>query len=130
MLPTRLSAVDEAGNNGRPVRRQDRHADAKRTTLSGRHGPMVIVHRSRCALGLPLSRAPKADRIQWTLAIRAAAAAKGEAANSKFVSFTPFDPAKRMSEATVTGSNGERLRVVKGAFATVSGLADLAIGGS
>ena len=29
-----------------------------------------------------------------------------------------------MSEATVTGSNGELLRVVKGAFATVSGLAE------
>ena len=58
------------------------------------------------------------------LAIRAAAAAKGEAAKFKFVSFMPFDPAKRMSGATVTGSNGERLRVVKGAFATVSGLAE------
>ena len=58
------------------------------------------------------------------LAIRAAATAKGGAAKFKFVSFAPFDPTKRMSEATVTGSSGEILRIVKGAFATVTALTE------
>ena len=58
------------------------------------------------------------------LAIRAAATAKGGAAKFKFVSFAPFDPAKRMSEARVTGSNGEVLRIVKGVFSTVTALTE------
>jgi H+-transporting ATPase len=59
------------------------------------------------------------------LAIREAASAKGGPAKFKLVSFAPFDPAKRMSEATVTGASGESLRIVKGAFATVIALTGL-----
>jgi hypothetical protein len=37
VLPTRLSAVDEAANDGRAVRRQDRHADANALTVASVH---------------------------------------------------------------------------------------------
>jgi H+-transporting ATPase len=57
-------------------------------------------------------------------AIRAAASVKGGPAKFKLVSFAPFDPARRMSEATVSGSSGESLRIAKGAFATVIALTE------
>jgi H+-transporting ATPase len=37
------------------------------------------------------------------------------------VEFAPFDPAKKMSEATATDSTGSTQRIVKGAFAAVIG---------
>jgi H+-transporting ATPase len=59
-------------------------------------------------------------------AIRAAAGAPAADA-PHLVKFVPFDPSVKMSEATITGpardSAGETQRVVKGAYAVVSGLA-------
>jgi H+-transporting ATPase len=57
------------------------------------------------------------------LAIRAASAAKSGAPSYRLLTFTPFDPALRMSEATVKDAAGTSLRVVKGAFASVAALA-------
>ncbi len=56
-------------------------------------------------------------------AIRAAAAGKPISDAPKLVKFEPFDPAKKMSEATATDSTGSPQRIVKGAFAAVIGLA-------
>ncbi len=59
-------------------------------------------------------------------AIRAAAGTPASDA-PHLVKFVPFDPSVKMSEATITGlasdSDGETQRVVKGAYAVVSGLA-------
>ena len=52
------------------------------------------------------------------------AAAGGSASDAvKLVGFVPFDPATKMSEATVQVPGGETQRVVKGAFAAIIGLA-------
>jgi len=56
-------------------------------------------------------------------AIRAAAASKGVSDAPKLVKFSAFDPAKKMSEATATDATGNAQRIVKGAFAVVTGLA-------
>ena len=56
-------------------------------------------------------------------AIRAAAAHKAISDAPKPGKFAPFDPAKKMSEATATDSTGDTQRIVKGAFAAVVGLA-------
>jgi H+-transporting ATPase len=56
-------------------------------------------------------------------AIRAAAAHKAISDAPKLIKFAPFDPAKKMSEATATDSTGSTQRIVKGAFAAVVGLA-------
>ena len=57
-------------------------------------------------------------------AIRAAAATKAVASDlPKLSKFVPFDPATKMSEATAVDSSGATVRVVKGAFAAVTGLA-------
>src|SRR5208282_5610760 len=41
----------------------------------------------------------------------------------KRLTFVPFDPATKMSEATAVDPSGNNLRIVKGAFAVVAGLA-------
>ena len=53
-------------------------------------------------------------------AIRLAAGA--EAAGLRLETFIPFDPAKKRSEALATDAAGQQLRIVKGAYATVSAL--------
>jgi len=44
--------------------------------------------------------------------------------------FVPFDPAKKLSEATVTGPDDKNMRVVKGAFDTVIALSSPSVPGS
>ncbi len=56
-------------------------------------------------------------------AIRTAAADKSASDAPGLVKFVPFDPAKKMSEATVTVAGGAAERVLKGAFAVVAALA-------
>jgi H+-transporting ATPase len=55
-------------------------------------------------------------------AIRAAAAAKTVPDAPKLVKYVPFDPAKKMSEASATDPRGAPQRIVKGAFAAIVGL--------
>jgi H+-transporting ATPase len=55
-------------------------------------------------------------------AIRSAAAGNAISDAPKLTKFVPFDPATKMSEATVEDPNGGARRVVKGAFAAVVGL--------
>jgi H+-transporting ATPase len=57
-------------------------------------------------------------------AVRAAAALRGELGLPRLLKFVPFDPATKMSEATVADASGASLRVVKGAFATVARLCE------
>ena len=57
-------------------------------------------------------------------AIRAVSAKRPIAAPPKLTKLVPFDPATKLSEATAVDATGGALRVVKGAFAVVSKLAD------
>jgi H+-transporting ATPase len=57
-------------------------------------------------------------------AIRADAKQKSFPDAPKLIKFTPFDPAKKMAEASATDSAGHPLRIVKGAYATVIALAE------
>jgi H+-transporting ATPase len=54
---------------------------------------------------------------------RAAAGGKDTTDAPQMVTFVPFDPATKMSEATATDSTGGAERIVKGALAAVIGLA-------
>jgi H+-transporting ATPase len=56
-------------------------------------------------------------------AVRTAAARKTVSDVPKLIKFAPFDPARKMSEATATDLTGATQRIVKGAFAAVIGLA-------
>jgi len=56
-------------------------------------------------------------------AIRAAAGGKAVPDTPKLVKFVPFDPATKKAEATATNPTGAALRIVKGAFSVIVGLA-------
>ena len=121
VLPTRLSAVDEAGTTD--VLCADKTGTLTQNALtvtsvramSGFDEPHVL------ALAALASSDGGQDPVDG--AIRAAAARKSISDAPKLVKFEPFDPAKKMSEATATDSSGGSLRIVKGAFAAVVGLA-------
>ncbi|WP_246733499.1 HAD-IC family P-type ATPase [Methylobacterium sp. BTF04] len=121
VLPTRLSAVDEAASM--VVLCADKTGTLTQnaltvTTVSPMKGfdePHVL------ALAALASSDGGEDPVDG--AIRAAAKAKPVSDAPKLVKFEAFDPAKKMSEANVTNAAGSAQRIVKGAFAVVSALA-------
>jgi len=124
VLPTRLSAVDEAGTT-------DVLCADKTGTLTENALTVTTVHPMPGfdeAHVLALAALASSDGGQDPVdrAIRAAAAGKPVADAPRLVEFVPFDPAKKMSAATATDSTGATQRIVKGAFAAVIGLTQAA----
>jgi H+-transporting ATPase len=120
VLPTRLSAVDEAGT-------MDVLCVDKTGTLTENALTVANVHPMEvfdAAHVLTLAALASSDGGQDPVdgAIRAAAG-KPAADAPHLVNFVPFDPAIKMSEAVVTDSAGVAQRLVKGAFAVVTRLA-------
>jgi H+-transporting ATPase len=121
VLPTRLSAVDEAGT-------MDVLCADKTGTLTQNALTVTTVRPMPGfdeAHVLALAALASSDGGQDPVdgAIRTAAASKTISDAPKLVKFLPFDPAKKMSEATATDTAGVTQRIVKGAFAAVVGLA-------
>ena len=120
VLPTRLSAVDEAAT-------MDVLCSDKTGTLTQNALTVTTVHAMPdfdeahvLALAALASSDGGGDPVDG--AIRAAAVGKAVSDAPKMISFLPFDPATKMSEAMVADSSGGKQRVVKGAFAAVIGL--------
>jgi H+-transporting ATPase len=121
VLPTRLSAVDEAAS-------MDVLCADKTGTLTLNALTVTTVHPMPGfdeAHVLALAALASSDGGQDPVdgAIRAAAARKSVADAPRLIKFSAFDPAKKMSEATATDSTGSPQRIVKGACAVVIGLA-------
>ena len=121
VLPTRLSAVDEAASMN--VLCADKTGTLTQNALT-----VTAVHAMRgfddvhvLALAALASSDGGQDPVDG--AIRSAARGKPVSDASKMIKFVPFDPATKMSEATVQDPGGVAQRVVKGAFAAVVGLA-------
>ena len=124
VLPTRLSAVDEAAT-------LDVLCSDKTGTLTCNELALTVVHPETgfdeehvLALAALASSDGGPDPVD--AAIRAAAAKKHVADLPKLTKFTPFDPATKMSEAAAQDANGGAVRVVKGAFAEVIKLTEAA----
>ncbi len=121
VLPTRLSAVDEAATI-------DVLCADKTGTLTLNELTVTAVHPApgfdeAGLLGLAAIASADGGQDPVDAAIRSAASSKG-AKLPKLIKFIPFDPAKKTSEATaVDPSGGGTVRVVKGAYAAVTGLA-------
>jgi H+-transporting ATPase len=120
VLPTRLSAVDEAATMN--VLCADKTGTLTQNALT-----VTIVHPMPGfdeAHVLALAALASSDGGQDPVdgAIRAAALGKAFSEAPKLIKFVPFDPATKMSEATVEDSRDGTRRVVKGAFAAVVGL--------
>jgi H+-transporting ATPase len=128
VLSTRLSAVDEAATMD--VLCSDKTGTLTRNELSVNGvRPMPGSDEARI---LTLAALASADGGQDPVdaAIRAAAKGRGAADSPRLVAFTPFDPARKMSEASATDAAGEGLRIVKGAYATIGALAEPSPGGA
>ena len=121
VLPTRLSAVDEAASMD--VLCADKTGTLTRnelTVTAVRPMPNFDDTHVLMLAGLASSEGGQ-DPVD--AAIRAAAKGGNTAVAPQMVTFTPFDPATKMSEATVAAPGGGTQRIVKGAFAVVTGLA-------
>jgi H+-transporting ATPase len=121
VLPTRLSAVDEAASLD--VLCMDKTGTLTRNELA------VATIRAMPGFDedrvLALAALASADGGQDPVdaAVRAAAASHKTGADlPKIIKFVPFDPATKMSEAQTVDRQGATLRIVKGAFAIVHGL--------
>ena len=121
VLPTRLSAVDEAGTMD--VLCADKTGTLTKNELTVGEVKTLAEFDDAYVLSAAARASAEGGQDPVDLAIQAAAKAKGGGEAFKLIAFSPFDPAKRMSEASVSDAKGRKLRVVKGAFATVSALA-------
>jgi H+-transporting ATPase len=120
VLPTRLSAVDEAASI-------DVLCADKTGTLTQNALTVTAVHAisgfdEPHVLGLAALASSDSGQDPVDTAIRAAAAKNAPADLPKLVKFVPFDPGTKMSEATATDAGGATVRAVKGAFSVVAGL--------
>ena len=117
VLPTRLSAVDEAATMD--VLCSDKTGTLTRNALS-----VAKVQASAGATEdqvLALAAMASSDGGQDPVdgAIRAAAACKMPPEALTLKSFTAFDPSSKMSQATASDGKGDDYSIVKGAFAVV-----------
>jgi H+-transporting ATPase len=121
VLPTRLSAVDEAGTTD--VLCADKTGTLTRNALA-----VTTVHPmpgfdEAHVLALAALASAEGGQDPVDAAIRAAASGKATTDALQMVTFVPFDPATKMSEATATDHTGATQHIVKGAFAVIIGLA-------
>lgn len=127
VLPTRLSAVDEAASMN--VLCVDKTGTLTKSELT-------------VAAVVPFGRFSQADVLMWArlasseggldpvdAAIRNAAARYAFAALPRRDQFVPFDPAAKIAEARVVDGSGAKVHVVKGAFARVMAMADISADG-
>jgi H+-transporting ATPase len=117
VLPTRLSAVDEAAT-------LDVLCSDKTGTLTCNELALTVIHPEtgfdeEHVLALAALASSDGGQDPVDAAIRSAAAKKNTADLPKLTKFIPFDPATKMSEAAALDANGGAVRVVKGAFAEV-----------
>jgi H+-transporting ATPase len=121
VLPTRLSAVDEAAS-------MDVLCMDKTGTLTRNELAVAVVRAmpgfdEGRVLALAALASAEGGQDPVDAAVRTAALQNTVAEVPKVTKFVPFDPATKMSEARAVDREGTALRIVKGAFAVVHGLA-------
>ena len=121
VLPTSLSAVDEAG--GIDVLCADKTGTLTRNALAVMSVQALSGFDDDHVLALAALASADGGADPVDAAIRAAAALKPVADAPTLVAFVAFDPAVKRAEATVSQGGGPPLRIVKGAFEMVRALA-------
>jgi H+-transporting ATPase len=121
VLPTRLSAVDEAASLD--VLCMDKTGTLTRNELAVAATRAMPGFDENQVMALAALASADGGQDPVDAAVRAAAKLqKTEAVLPKITKFIPFDPATKMSEAEAVDQTGTPLRIVKGAFAVVHGL--------
>jgi H+-transporting ATPase len=120
VLPTRLSAVDEAASM--VVLCADKTGTLTQNALTVTTvRPMPGFDEAHVLAMAALASSDGGDD-PVDGAIRAAAASKAVSDAPKLIKFAAFDPAKKMSEATSTDASGNPQRIVKAPISSLSGL--------
>jgi len=128
VLPTRLSAVDEAASvdvlcvDKTGTLTMNKLSVDSIKAMSGYDGAHVLTYAT---LASDVGGQDPVDA-----AIREMGSQHGMKRSPTLQQFVPFDPAKKLSEATVTGPDDKNMRVVKGAFDTVIALSSPSVPGS
>jgi H+-transporting ATPase len=117
VLPTRLSAVDEAASID--VLCSDKTGTLTQNELSVTAVRPLPGFDEAHVLGMAALASSEGGQDPVDAAIRAAASKKPASGLPKLSAFVPFDPVKKTSEATVAGSQGAVERIIKGAFTAV-----------
>jgi H+-transporting ATPase len=120
VLPTRLSAVDEAASID--VLCADKTGTLTQNSLTVTAVQAMPGFDEAQVLGAAALASSEGGQDPVDGAIRTDAAKKPASDPLKLIKFVPFDPATKMSEATATDPGGATLRLVKGAFAAVASL--------
>ncbi|MGO8738901.1 HAD-IC family P-type ATPase [Rhodoblastus sp.] len=120
VLPTRLSAVDEAASMD--VLCADKTGTLTRNELTVTDVRVMSGFDPAHVLALASLASSDGGQDPVDAAIRQTAASKSVSDAPKLVKFTAFDPARKRSEATATDAAGGPIRIIKGAFAIVSKL--------
>jgi H+-transporting ATPase len=128
VLPTRLSAVDEAASVD--VLCVDKTGTLTENKLSVDSVQTMAGFDEAHVLTYATLASDEAGQDPVDAAIREFGLSHGMKSPPTLEQFIPFDPTKKLSEATVTIGNSIRLRVIKGAFDTVIALCDPSASGS
>jgi H+-transporting ATPase len=120
VLPTRLSAVDEAASID--VLCSDKTGTLTLNALSVTSVRPLPGFDEAHVLGLAALASSEGGQDSVDAAIRSAASKAPAQDLPKLVTFVPFDPAKKTSEATATDATGGAQRIVKGAYTAVVAL--------
>jgi len=120
VLPTRLSAVDEAASI-------DVLCSDKTGTLTCNQLAVTSVRPlpgfdEAHVLGMAALASSDGGQDSVDAAIRSASSKKSASDLPKLKTFVPFDPAKKTSEATAVDAKGGSQRIIKGAFSAVISL--------
>jgi H+-transporting ATPase len=120
VLPTSLSAVDEAG--GIDVLCCDKTGTLTRNELAVMSVVAMPGFDEPHILSLAALASSDGGQDPVDVAIRAAATHRIVAGGPALITFLPFDPTVKRAEATIRQADGTTERVVKGAFAVVQSL--------
>jgi len=120
VLPTRLSAVDEAATID--VLCSDKTGTLTRNELSVTSVKPMPGFDEAHILGMAALASSEGGDDAVDAAIRSASTHKPASDLPKLITFVPFDPAKKTSEATAADAKGDVERIVKGAFTVVASL--------
>ncbi|MGB8060278.1 MAG: HAD-IC family P-type ATPase [Candidatus Sulfotelmatobacter sp.] len=120
VLPTRLSAVDEAATID--VLCSDKTGTLTRNELSVTSVKPMPGFDEAHVLGMAVLASSEGGDDAVDAAIRSASTQKRASDLPKLLTFVPFDPAKKTSEATATDAKDGVERIIKGAFTVVASL--------
>ena len=120
VLPTRLSAVDEAATINVLCADKTGTLTCNELTVTSVR-PFSGIDEAH-VVGLAALASSDGGQDSVDVAIRGAAQSKPASGLPKLINYIPFDPATKTAEASATGGGGAAQRIVKGAFAAIESI--------